>query len=135
MKEKCYLKEFEYFDGEEFVTFNLLDLSEDKITVAITNRGKISMVEYPLLKDDNGLYFEWMIVLLTNLSVGSRLGYYNRRDRCPSLFCGRKLLSLGGFGRRGCDPLLLFFQTRIRDVVIVSYHVRVFILRVFPPFL
>lgn len=59
MKEKCYLKEFEYFDGEEFVTFNLLELSEDKITVAITNRGKISMVEYPLLKDDNGLYFEY----------------------------------------------------------------------------
>ena len=59
MKERCYLKEFEYFDGEEFVTFNLLDLSEDKITVAVTNRGKIKMVEYPLLKDDNGLYFEY----------------------------------------------------------------------------
>ena len=61
MKERYYLKEFEYYDGEEFVTFNLLDISEqeEKIIVAITNRGKISMVEYPLLKDDKGLYFEY----------------------------------------------------------------------------
>lgn len=61
MKEKYYLHEFEYFDGEEFVTFNLLEVAKDeeKIVVAVTNRGKISMVEYPLLQDEKGYYFEY----------------------------------------------------------------------------
>ena len=50
-----------YFDGEEFVTFNLLEVAKDeeKIVVAVTNRGKISMVEYPLLQDEKGYYFEY----------------------------------------------------------------------------
>ena len=29
------------------------------ITVAITNQGKISLVEYDLLQDEEGLYFEY----------------------------------------------------------------------------
>lgn len=63
MKNKFYLKEFQYYDGESFVTFNIYDLNEDKqtITVAITNQGKISLVEYDLLQDEEGLYFEYGI--------------------------------------------------------------------------
>lgn len=61
MKNKLYMKEFQYFDGEEYVTFNIIDVNEpnDKITVAVTNRGKISMLEYDLQEDENGVYFEY----------------------------------------------------------------------------
>ena len=58
---KCYLKEFQHFDGEEFITFNIyfLDEENNKITVVITNRGKITVTDYDLFKDENGLYFEY----------------------------------------------------------------------------
>ena len=61
MKNKFYMKEFEYLDGEAYITFNIVDVNEpnDKITVAVTNRGKISMLEYDLQEDENGVYFEY----------------------------------------------------------------------------
>ena len=45
-----YLKEFQYFDGECNITFNIVDINFDKktIKVAVTNRGKISVIEYDL---------------------------------------------------------------------------------------
>ena len=60
--KKYYLKEFSYYDGECFITFNIvsIDFERRTIHVAITNRGKISVIEYDLLKDDNGnFYFEY----------------------------------------------------------------------------
>lgn len=59
MKNKLYMKEFEYFDGENFVTFNIVDMKDETITVAVTNQGKISYLDYDLLKDEKGLYFEY----------------------------------------------------------------------------
>lgn len=61
MKELYYLKEFQYFDGEEFVTFNIYFLNKEKnvVTLVITNRGKISISDYDLYEDKNGLYFEY----------------------------------------------------------------------------
>ena len=59
MKNKLYMKEFEYFDGEKFVTFNIVEMREKTITVAVTNQGKISMLEYDLFQDEEGLYFEY----------------------------------------------------------------------------
>ena len=59
MKNKFYMKEFEYFDGEKFVTFNIVDMKEKTITVAVTNQGKISLLEYDLFQDEEGLYFEY----------------------------------------------------------------------------
>ncbi len=61
MKNKFYMKEFRYHDGESFVTFNIVDVNmpKNEICVAITRRGKISVVNYPLLSDENGLYFEY----------------------------------------------------------------------------
>ena len=59
MKNKLYMKEFECFDGENFVTFNIVDLKEETITVAVTNQGKISYLDYDLMKDEKGLYFEY----------------------------------------------------------------------------
>jgi hypothetical protein len=61
MRNKFYLHEFQIFDGEATITFNIVDLNElkNEIQVAITNRGKITVVTYDLLKDENGYYFEY----------------------------------------------------------------------------
>ena len=59
---KYYLKEFEYFDGEAYITFNIVGINFDNktIEVAVTNRGKISVIEYDLIQDCNGdFYFEY----------------------------------------------------------------------------
>ena len=61
MKNKFYLKEFQHFDGEDDVIFNIIDVNENsnKITVAITRTGKISICEYDLLTGEKGQYFEY----------------------------------------------------------------------------
>ena len=63
--KKYYLSEFQLYDGELYVTFNIvaIDTSKNEITVAISNRGRISVTTYDLLTDSNGfLYFEYGIV-------------------------------------------------------------------------
>ena len=61
MKNKFYLHEFKIHDGEAWITFNIVDISElkNEISVAITNRGKITVVTYDLYQDENGYYFEY----------------------------------------------------------------------------
>ena len=62
--KKYYLSEFRLHDGEVFITFNIvaIDTSKNEITVAISNRGRISVTTYDLLTDSNGfLYFEYGI--------------------------------------------------------------------------
>lgn len=61
MKNKFYLKEFNHFDGEDDVIFNIVELntSLSKITVAVTKSGKITVTDYELLTDENGMYFEY----------------------------------------------------------------------------
>ena len=59
---KYYLSEFQLYDGEAFVTFNIvaIDISKNERTVAVSNRGGISVTTYDLLTDGNGfLYFEY----------------------------------------------------------------------------
>ncbi len=59
---KYYLSEFELYDGEEFITFNIvgIDAAKNEIQIAVTNRGKISVITYDLMTDKNGrLYFEY----------------------------------------------------------------------------
>lgn len=59
---KYYLSECDLYDGECFITFNIVDLNLDRkeIQVAVTDRGRISVVTYDLLTDKNGdLYFEY----------------------------------------------------------------------------
>ena len=51
MKNRFYMKEFQYHDGECYVTFNIVDLNELK--------NEISVVTYPLFSDENGYYFEY----------------------------------------------------------------------------
>ena len=63
--KKYYLSEFQLYDGELYVTFNIvaIDTSKNEITVAVSNRGRISVTTYDLLTDSNGfLYFEYGIV-------------------------------------------------------------------------
>lgn len=59
---KLYLNEFQLFNGEYDITFNIVDIDTKKmiIKVAVSNLGKISVVEYDLKRDkDNNLYFEY----------------------------------------------------------------------------
>ena len=59
-----YLKEFSLFDGEYDVTFNILDVNTEKmtITVAVTKAGKIFVTEYDLKRDrEQDLYFQYGI--------------------------------------------------------------------------
>lgn len=56
---KFYLKEFQFFDGEYTIVFNIVAMEDDKITVAVTRCGKIIVTEYDLHSDENGLYFEY----------------------------------------------------------------------------
>ena len=60
--QNYYLKEFQYFDGYTEIIFNIVDINFNKmtITLAITNQGKISVIEYDLKRDKkNNLYFEY----------------------------------------------------------------------------
>ena len=63
MKKQYQLSEFNFYDGEAFITFNLIDINTEKkeITVAITNRGGISVQTLDLLEDYGRLYFEYGI--------------------------------------------------------------------------
>ena len=56
------MAEYKHFDGEDFITFDLLFVNADKreAEVAITNRGKITVTTFELLTDESGsLYFEY----------------------------------------------------------------------------
>ena len=65
MKNKFYLKEFQIYDGEATITFNIVDINEikEEILVAISNRGGISLVTYDLLKDKNDYFISDLIGL------------------------------------------------------------------------
>jgi len=57
--KKYYLKEFTFFDGENDIIFNItgIDFENKTIEVAISNQGKLSVVEYDLTKDKKGNFF------------------------------------------------------------------------------
>lgn len=60
--KRYYLKEFQYYNGECFITFNIVDINTEKmiITLAVSNQGKISVIEYDLFRDkENNLFFEY----------------------------------------------------------------------------
>ena len=62
---KYYLSENKLYDGECFITFNLVgvDLDRNEAQVAVSDRGRISVVTYDLMTDKNGrLYFEYGVM-------------------------------------------------------------------------
>ena len=58
---KYYLSEYQIFDGEVFIVFNIvsINIEKEEITVAVSNRGKISVTTYDLLTNSDGFYFEY----------------------------------------------------------------------------
>ncbi len=64
MKKNYQLSEFQFFDGEENIIFNLIDIDTEKkeITVAVSNRGKVSVRTFDLLEDEGRLYFEYGVM-------------------------------------------------------------------------
>ena len=59
MESEYYLKEFDFFDGECFITFNIIEInfSKQTILVAVSNRGKLSYIEYDLREDEDYEYY------------------------------------------------------------------------------
>lgn len=56
--------EFEYFNGDHFITFDIVetDIDKNKITLAISNQGRITQDTFDLFEDENGcMYFEYGI--------------------------------------------------------------------------
>ncbi len=45
MQNTEYLKEYEHFNGECFIKFNIVQNYEDFVTLAVTNQGRISLVD------------------------------------------------------------------------------------------
>lgn len=63
-RRRYYLSEFSYFDGDHFVTFNIVDIDTERkeITVAVSDEGKINVCSYDLMSDDERLYFEYGVM-------------------------------------------------------------------------
>ena len=55
------MPEYEYFNGENNVTFDLLEIDDEKheVVVAISNLGKISVHTFDLYFDGKRRYFEY----------------------------------------------------------------------------
>lgn len=56
------MPEFDYFNGENYITFDLLEIDDDKaeITVAVSDTGIISVRTFDLYFDKtNRRYFEY----------------------------------------------------------------------------
>ncbi len=53
--------EFEYFDGDHYIIFDIIESDADnaKITLAISNQGRITQDTFNLLDIDNEPYFEY----------------------------------------------------------------------------
>lgn len=53
------MAEYQHFDGETYITLNIVFATDNEVQIAVTNRGKISVLTYDLYKDENGEYFEY----------------------------------------------------------------------------
>ena len=62
---RYYLSEFQLYDSDHFVTFNIVDINTDKneLTVAVSNEGRISVCTFDLKLDGERLYFEYGVML------------------------------------------------------------------------
>ena len=53
------MAEYQHFDGETYITLNIVFATDNEVQIAVTNRGKISVLTYDLYEDENGEYFEY----------------------------------------------------------------------------
>ena len=44
------MAEYQHFDGETYITFNIVYATEKEVRLAITNRGRISVLTYDLTR-------------------------------------------------------------------------------------
>ena len=53
------MPEYDYFNGENFITFDLIEIDDEKreVTVAVSDTGRISVKTFDLLFDGNHRYF------------------------------------------------------------------------------
>jgi len=61
LQRKYYLSEFSHHDGNNFITFNIVDICtvRNEIAVAVTDEGKITIRKFDLKLDGEFLYFEY----------------------------------------------------------------------------
>ena len=62
---KNYMSEFSLFNGDHYITFNILgfDTVRSEISAAVSNQGKISVCSFTLLNDkQNNSYFEYGVM-------------------------------------------------------------------------
>ena len=53
------MAEYQHFDGETYITINIVFATDNEVQIAVTNRGKISVLTHDLYEDENGEYFEY----------------------------------------------------------------------------
>ena len=55
------MPEFDYFNGENLITFDLIEIDDEKceVTVAVSDTGRISIKTFDLLFDGKRRYFEY----------------------------------------------------------------------------
>ena len=55
------MPEYDYFNGENFITFDLLEVDDNKreVVVAVSDTGRITVRTFDLLFDGNRRYFEY----------------------------------------------------------------------------
>ena len=55
------MPEYDYFNGENFITFDLIEIDDEKreVVVAVSNLVKISVRTFDLYFDGNRRYFEY----------------------------------------------------------------------------
>jgi len=60
-----YMNEYIHHDGENFITFNIVEINTAKceIIVAVSCAGKLSEHTFDLLQNNNGYYFEYGMCL------------------------------------------------------------------------
>lgn len=64
MKNENYMKEYQHFDGDHSITFNLIEVNTDNctVTVAISNQGKLTQETVELREENGQLYFEYGVM-------------------------------------------------------------------------
>ena len=61
MENQNLFKIYDFYDGECFITFTILGFTHDNkiVTVAIENRGKITVKDFDIISDYDDEYFEY----------------------------------------------------------------------------
>ena len=54
-------KEYRFYDGEVYITLDVVYVDEErsKITIASTDKGKISVFDYEIMNDKYGSFIEY----------------------------------------------------------------------------